>query len=142
VEALARFLNASVSKCPTPTENPRRTSEWVICAEGSLRRIHKPSNAAGSGLSGIGVGRGDGVYDTLRLLVPDLLVVIDDISQVISTAVVSFSHRHGIVCQIDITVVAEELRHDCGWDVVVWVRVEVRQMDVQVENSWSFFVTC
>ena len=35
-----------------------------------------------------------------------LLVVVDDISQVVTTAVVGFAHAHGVVRQVDIAVIA------------------------------------
>ena len=41
----------------------------------------------------------------------DLLIVFDHVSQMISACVVSFSHRHGVVGEVHIAVVAEELRH-------------------------------
>lgn len=58
-----------------------------------------------------GVGRCDGVDDGLGLLVSNLLVIIDDVSQVISTAVVGLAHAHGVVRKVDVAVVAEEFRH-------------------------------
>lgn len=45
---------------------------------------------------------------------PDLLVVVDDVSQVISAAVVRFSHAHTVVRKVDIAVVAEEFGHREG----------------------------
>lgn len=44
----------------------------------------------------------------------DLLVVVDDVAQVVATRVVRFAHAHGVVREVDIAVVAEELRHGCG----------------------------
>ena len=34
------------------------------------------------------------------------LVVVDDIAQVVATAVMRFAHTHRVVCEVDITVVA------------------------------------
>jgi hypothetical protein len=45
--------------------------------------------------------------------VPDLLVVFDDVAQVVASAVVGFAHAHAVVREVDVAVVAEELRH-CG----------------------------
>lgn len=36
------------------------------------------------------------------------LIVLDDVSQMITTAIVSFSYAHRIMCKVDIAVVAEE----------------------------------
>ena len=59
-----------------------------------------------------------GVNDALRLLVPDLLIVVDYISEVVAATVVCFAHAHGIVGEVDVAVVAEELGHVCGIVVV------------------------
>jgi hypothetical protein len=50
--------------------------------------------------------------------VADLLVVVDDIAKMITTAVVRFTHTHGIVSEVDIAIVAEEFRHDGDCDDV------------------------
>lgn len=63
------------------------------------------------GLALGGVGGGDGVDDGLGFLVTDLLVVIYDISKMVSAAVVSLAHAHGVVREVHIAVVAEELGH-------------------------------
>lgn len=57
------------------------------------------------------IGRGDAVDDGLCLLVADLLVVVDDVAKMVATTVVGFAHRHGVVRQVDIAVIAEELWH-------------------------------
>lgn len=44
----------------------------------------------------------------------DLLVVVDDIAQVVAAGVVCFAHAHGVVREVDIAVVAEELGHGRG----------------------------
>ena len=49
----------------------------------------------------------------------DLLVVVDDVAQVVATRVMRLAHAHGVVGEVDIAVVAEELRHGCGR--VVWI---------------------
>ena len=49
----------------------------------------------------------------------DLLVVVDDIAQVVATRVMRLAHAHRVVGEVDIAVVAEELRHGCGRGV--WV---------------------
>lgn len=49
----------------------------------------------------------------------DLLVVVDDIAQVVATGVVRLADAHGVVGEVDIAVVAEELRHGCGRVMVV-----------------------
>lgn len=74
------------------------------------------------------VGRRDAVDDGLGLLVTDLLVVVDDVAQVVSTTVVGLAHRHGVVRQVDIAVIAEDyevevspgllfkiIMAQCGW---------------------------
>jgi len=43
--------------------------------------------------------------------VSDLLVVLDDVPQVITTAVVRFADAYGVMSEIDIAVVAEEFWH-------------------------------
>lgn len=63
------------------------------------------------GLSLGGVRRGDGVDDGLGLLVTDLLVVVDDVAQVVTAAVVGLAHAHAVVREVDIAVIAE----DCCW---------------------------
>ena len=45
---------------------------------------------------------------------PDLLVVVDDVAQVVAAAVVCFPHAHTIVREVDVAVVAEELGHFGG----------------------------
>ena len=57
-----------------------------------------------------GVRGGNAVDNGLGLLVTDLLVVVDDVPQVVATAVVSLPHAHRVVRQVDVAVVAE----DCG----------------------------
>lgn len=49
----------------------------------------------------------------------DLLVVVDDVAQVVATRVMRLAHAHGVVGEVDIAVVAEELRHGCGREV--WI---------------------
>lgn len=66
------------------------------------------------GLALGGVGGGDGVDNGLSLLVADLLVVVYHVSQVVSAAVVSLAHAHGVVREVDIAIVAEELGHRDG----------------------------
>lgn len=41
----------------------------------------------------------------------DLLVVVDDVSEVVPSAVVCFPDAHGVVREVDIAVVAEKFRH-------------------------------
>jgi len=41
----------------------------------------------------------------------NLLVVVDDVSKVVSSAIVGFAHAHRVVCEINIAVVTKELRH-------------------------------
>jgi hypothetical protein len=49
----------------------------------------------------------------------NLLVVVDDVAQVVATRVVRLADAHRVVGQVDIAVVAEELRHGCGHSRVV-----------------------
>lgn len=62
------------------------------------------------GLALGGVGRGDAVDDGLGLLVPDLLVVIDDVAQVVPAAVMRLAHAHRVVREVHVAVVAEDCR--------------------------------
>lgn len=55
----------------------------------------------------------DAVNDLLCLVARYLLVVGLDVAQVIATAVVRFAYAHTVVREVDIAVVAKELRH-CG----------------------------
>lgn len=66
------------------------------------------------GLALGGVRGGDGVDHGLSLLVANLLVVVNDVSDVVAAGVVGLAHAHGVVGQVDIAIVAEELWHlDC-----------------------------
>lgn len=38
----------------------------------------------------------------------DLLIVVNNVAEVVTTTVVGFAHRHGVVCQVDIAVIAED----------------------------------
>jgi hypothetical protein len=44
----------------------------------------------------------------------NLLVVVDDVAQVVATRVMRLAHAHGVVSEVDIAVVAEELWHGSG----------------------------
>jgi hypothetical protein len=68
-------------------------------------------HGVGVGLAFGGVGGGDGVNDRLGFFVADLLVIVYDVAQVVAAAVVGFPHAHRIVREVDIAVVAKELRH-------------------------------
>lgn len=65
----------------------------------------------------------DAVNHTLRPLLSNLLVVIYDISNVITSAVVRLSNTHRIVCEVDVAIVAKELGHDGGLTLVELVTV-------------------
>lgn len=41
----------------------------------------------------------------------DLLVVVHNISQMVTATVMGLPHAHGVMSEIDIAVVAEEFRH-------------------------------
>lgn len=41
----------------------------------------------------------------------DLLIVLGHVPQMIATSVMRLAHRHGIMCEIHIAVIAEELGH-------------------------------
>ena len=47
------------------------------------------------------------------------LVIVEDVPLVVSPAVVCFSHGHGIVCEVDIAVVACSDRSEVGGEVEV-----------------------
>ena len=96
---------------PKPTtrrssSHPWRTSHSGVIVHGVRARLP---------LGVIAVG--DAVDDALRLLVPDLLVVLDDIAEVVAAGVVGFAHAHAVVREVDVAVVAEEFRHGDGVDV-------------------------
>lgn len=55
-----------------------------------------------------GVRGSDGVDDGLSLLVADLLVVVDNVSDMVTTGVVGLAHAHRVVRQVDIAVVAKD----------------------------------
>jgi hypothetical protein len=44
--------------------------------------------------------------------VADLLIVVDDIAKMVSTAIVCFPYAHRIMSEINIAIVTKELRHD------------------------------
>ena len=83
----------------TTTSHPRRAREII-------HRITAPLPL------GV-VAVGDAVDDALRLLVPDLLVVVDDVAQVVAAGIVGFAHAHAVVREVDVAVVAKEFGH-CG----------------------------
>jgi hypothetical protein len=62
----------------------------------------------GDFLASSSIRTGDGVDDSLSLFVADLLVVLDDVTDVITARVVGFADAHGVVREVDIAVVAEE----------------------------------
>lgn len=57
------------------------------------------------------VRRSNRVNDGLGLFVTNLLVIVYNVAQVVSAAVVGLAHRHGVVREVDIAVVAKELGH-------------------------------
>lgn len=73
----------------------------------ALRREHR----VGAGLAFGGIRGRYGVDDRLSFLMTDFLIVIQHISLVVATAVVSLSHTHRVMSEIDIAIVAEEFRH-------------------------------
>jgi len=48
-------------------------------------------------LASSSIGAGDRVDDCLCFFVTDLLVVLDDITDVVAAGVVGFAHAHGVV---------------------------------------------
>lgn len=66
------------------------------------------------GLAFGGIGVGDGVDDGLGLFVTDLLVVIDNVAEMVATAVVGLAHAHGVVREVDIAIIAKEFWHFAG----------------------------
>jgi hypothetical protein len=68
----------------------------------------------------------------------DLLVVVYHVAQVVATGVMRLAHAHRVVGQVDIAVVAEELRHG---GVVAVARCSIwRALDnyaTAMEWSWS-----
>ena len=61
---------------------------------------------------------------------PDLLVVVDYVAEVVAAAVVRFSHAHRVVGEVDIAVVAEELRHGDGGMLLEVVGEERRRYEL------------
>ena len=41
----------------------------------------------------------------------DLLVVVDDIAEMVAAGIMGFADAHGVVGEVDVAVVAEEIRH-------------------------------
>ncbi len=75
----------------------------------------------------------------------DGLVVVDDVAEVVAPAVVGLAHAHGVVRQVDVAVVAEELGHRGGGGVVLeellkeerWYRRAERELRLEDhEKSW------
>jgi len=64
------------------------------------------------GLPFSGVGRRDTVDNGLRLLVSYLLVVVDDIAQVVSAAIVCLADAHGVMRQVHIAVIAKDCKRE------------------------------
>lgn len=81
------------------------------------------------GLAFGGVGVGDGVDDGLGLFVTDFceerlakngdsagnrerltLVVINNVAEMVATAVVGLAHAHGVVREVDIAIIAKDWR--------------------------------
>lgn len=51
---------------------------------------------------------------------PDLLVVVDDVAQVVSAAVVSLAHAHRVVREVHVAVVAEDWRCHVSYFLDGW----------------------
>jgi len=51
------------------------------------------------------------IDDALRLLVSELLIVVNDIPEMVPTAVMSFADAHRVVRKVNIAVIAKEFRH-------------------------------
>ncbi len=85
------------------------------------------------GLAFGGVGRRDAVNNRLGLLVSDLLVVVDDVAQVVSAAVVRLAHAHRVVRQVHIAVVAE----DCRGNAMLALTPETRPTMLAGQGEWK-----
>lgn len=92
----------------------RRGHAW-LSRESEGRRESAGGHHVGGLLALCGVGGGNGVDDGLGLFLADLLVVVHHVSQVVSTGVMRLAYAHRVVCQVDITVVAEEFGHIAGF---------------------------
>jgi hypothetical protein len=90
-------------------DTSRESKGWG--REAALARLVLRQHRVGMGLALGGVGRGDGVDDGLGLFMTDLLVVVNNVAQVVASAVVRLAHAHGVVRKVHIAVVAEELGH-------------------------------
>jgi hypothetical protein len=90
-------------------DTSRESKGWG--REAALARLVLRQHRVGMGLALGGIRRGDGVDDGLGLFVADLLVVINDVAQVVASAVVRLAHAHGVVRKVHIAVVAEEFGH-------------------------------
>lgn len=86
-----------------------------------------------------GVGRGDGVDDALGLLVANLLVVLDDVAQMVTTVVVSLAHAHRVVRKVHIAVIAWRVRRvlaegqaaRCGGFAETYKRVDTESVSMR-----------
>lgn len=74
------------------------------------------------GLTSIGVSAGYVVDDQLHLLLGDLLIVVLDIAQVVASLVMGLADAHGVMGEVDIAVIAKELRHDGGGSLCLGCR--------------------
>lgn len=45
----------------------------------------------------------------------NLLVVVDYVANVIATSIMRLAHRHRVMCEVDIAIIAEELWHIGSW---------------------------
>ena len=72
----------------------------------------------------------------------DLLVVIDNVANVVATAVVRFSNGHRVVGEVDIAVFAEEARHLVDSDQISMSRRVVGYTsNAGFEMEWMNFRT-
>jgi hypothetical protein len=136
---LARWWELSWGRIWHARERRRHASrEAERWGRESIARLVLGQHGIGMSLALGSVGGCDGVYDRLRLLVADLLVVVDDIAQMVSAAVVRLADAHGVVREVHITVIA---CRETVVSILLSGRKREREKRRPGESSGSFLVT-
>jgi hypothetical protein len=84
----------------------RRTAEVMRMVMGAGLVLGK--HGVGVGLAFGCVRRSNAIDDGLGFLVSNLLIIVDDVTQVIATAVMRLAHTHRVMCQVHIAIIAED----------------------------------
>jgi hypothetical protein len=135
-------LLSAVSPALTKRREPRHAHRWhthtghTHTGHSSHRRSHRPSRETSTQilleqrirLSFCVVRVGYAVDDCLCLIRGYLLIVRLHVAEVVSAVVMCLAHAHTVVGEVDIAVIAEELRHrepvaQSKWNVQLMVCV-------------------